>query len=119
MKTEYFAEGTEPTEQCNVHYRGRVCAYSGLIASEECPFAYEGTAMLSLPENPALLQGSTTIIENEDGTTTVISPHTSNYCPHDAMFFLDPNYEAILNQHQWEINQRGGIPADETSGDDD
>ncbi|MBQ8118315.1 MAG: transglycosylase domain-containing protein [Lachnospiraceae bacterium] len=119
VKTEYFAEGTEPTEQCNVHYRGRVCAYSGLIASEECPFAYEGTAMLSLPENPALLQGSTTIIENEDGTTTVISPHTSNYCPHDAMFFLDPNYEAILNQHQWEINQRGGIPADETSGNND
>ena len=119
VKTEYFAEGTEPIEQCNVHYSGRICAYSGLIAHEECPFAYEGTVLLSLPENPALLQGSTTIIENEDGTTTVISPHTSNYCPHDAMFFLDPNYEAILNQHQWEINQRGGIPADEDQGGDE
>lgn len=104
--TEYFAEGTEPTEMCDVHYQGRICAYSGLIATAECPFAYEGSTTLSLPENPALLKGSTTIIENEDGTQTVVSPRTSNICPHDAMFFANPDYEAILNQQQWEINQR-------------
>ncbi|MCM1102137.1 MAG: transglycosylase domain-containing protein [Clostridium sp.] len=106
--TEYFAEGTEPTELCDVHYQGRICAYSGLIATAECPFAYDGITILSLPEDPALLNGSTSIIENEDGTQSVIVPRTSNICPHDAMFFLDPNYEAVLNQQQWEMNLRGG-----------
>ena len=118
--TEYFAEGTEPTETCDIHYQGRICAYSGLIAAPECPFAYDGIAMLSLPENPALLKGSTTIIENEDGTQTVITPNTSNICPHDALFFANPDYEAILSQHQWEINQRNPywLPEDDDEDDD-
>lgn len=106
--TEYFAEGTEPIDLCDIHYQGRICGYCGLIAAEECPFAYEGITTLSLPEHPALLQGATTIIENEDGTQTVITPNTSNICPHNAMFFANPDYEAILNQQQWEINQRNG-----------
>lgn len=104
--TEYFAEGTEPVDLCDIHYQGRICAYSGLIATSECPFAYDGITTLTLPENPALLAGSTTIIENPDGTQTVNAPRTTNICPHDAMFFANPDYEAILNQHQWEINQR-------------
>lgn len=113
--TEYFAEGSEPTELCDIHYQGRICAYSGLIAAAECPFAYEGITTLTLPEHPALLAGSTTIIENPDGTVTVNAPRTSNICPHDAMFFANPDYEAILNQHQWEINQRnpGYVQEDE------
>ena len=36
--TEYFAEGTVPTETCDVHYSSNICAYTGLTASEECPF---------------------------------------------------------------------------------
>ena len=111
VKTEYFAEGTEPTETCDVHYQGRVCAYCGLIATEECPFAYEGTAMLSLPENPALLKGSTSIIENEDGTQSVVTPNTSNMCPHNSAFFANPDYEAIINQQRWEIDQRNAAAA--------
>jgi penicillin-binding protein 1A len=113
--TEYFAEGTEPTELCDIHYQGRICAYSGLIATAECPFAYDGIATLNLPENPALLTGSTTIVENADGTQTVVTPSTSNVCPHDALFFADPDYETVLNQQQWEINQRNGTTAEETA----
>lgn len=112
--TEYFAEGTEPTELCDIHYQGRICQYSGLIATPECPFAYDGIATLPLPEHPALLAGSTTIVENPDGTQTINAPRTSNVCPHDALFFLDPDYETILNQQRWEIHQRGsGIYADD------
>ncbi len=104
--TEYFAEGTEPTELCDIHYQGRVCHYCGLIAAPECPFAYDGIAMLPLPEHPALLAGSTTIVENPDGTQTINAPRTSNVCPHDAIFFLNPDYQTILDQHLWEIQQR-------------
>ena len=38
IKTEYFAEGTVPTEYCDVHYFSNVCLYAGLAASDECPF---------------------------------------------------------------------------------
>lgn len=112
--TEYFAEGTEPTDLCDIHYQGRICSYCGLIATQECPFAYDGIATLALPEHPSLLEGSTTIIDNPDGTQSVVAPNTSNVCPHDATFFMNPDYETILNQQQWEINQRNvPVPAEE------
>ncbi|MCM1090519.1 MAG: transglycosylase domain-containing protein [Butyrivibrio sp.] len=106
--TEYFAVGTEPTELCDIHYQGRICGYSGLIATPQCPFAYEGVATLALPEYPALIKGSTTIVTNPDGTQSVMAPNTSNRCSHDELFFLNPDADAIINQQQWEINQRGG-----------
>ncbi len=43
LKTEYFAEGTVPTETCDVHYQGMVCEYSGLPATDLCPFQVPGT----------------------------------------------------------------------------
>ncbi len=101
--TEYFAEGTVPTEICDVHYQGWICAHDGLIAAPQCPFSYEGTATLALPEYPALLEGSTTIIENPDGTQTVNVPNTSNVCQHNELFFLNPDCEAILEQQRMEM----------------
>lgn len=120
MITEYFAEGTEPTELCDIHYQGRICYHSGLIAALECPFAFDGIATLPLPEHPALIAGSTTIVENPDGTQTINAPRTSNVCPHDALFFLNPDHQTILQQHLWEIQQRDpGYMADDDDDDDD
>lgn len=117
--TEYFAEGTEPTELCDIHYQGRICHYCGLIAAPECPFAYEGIALLPLPEHPALLAGSTTIIENPDGTQTINAPRTSNVCPHDALFFMNPDHESILAQQLAEIRHRDPGYMDDDDDDDD
>ncbi len=36
-KREYFASGTEPTENCNCHVAFRVCSESGKLANEYCP----------------------------------------------------------------------------------
>ena len=47
LKTEYFAEGTVPTDSCNIHYSGMVCAYSMLPATDECPFKVPGTLELN------------------------------------------------------------------------
>ncbi|MBO4890938.1 MAG: transglycosylase domain-containing protein [Lachnospiraceae bacterium] len=46
--TEYFAQGTVPTEPCSNHYgsmfdTGLVCAMTGQKATSTCPYAYEGT----------------------------------------------------------------------------
>lgn len=104
--SEYFTEDTVPTETCDIHYEGGICPYDNLAASPECPFQYYGIAEFPLVENEALVSGSTMIIENEDGTQTVTTPNTRHYCQHDATFFANPDYETILNQQQWEMNQR-------------
>lgn len=99
---EYFAIGTEPTESCDVHYTGMVCMYDNLQATSECPFATIGTCTLPLIEDESLWTGSTTILP--DGT--VIQPKTSSLCQHDIGFFIDPNYQSILAQQQWELQDR-------------
>ncbi len=35
--TEYFEEGTEPTETCDCHSKYSICTVSGKIANENCP----------------------------------------------------------------------------------
>ena len=35
--TEYFEEGTEPTEYCDKHYLGTVCTQSHMFANSTCP----------------------------------------------------------------------------------
>ncbi|MEG1848074.1 MAG: transglycosylase domain-containing protein, partial [Lachnospiraceae bacterium] len=56
LRTEYFAEGTVPTESCDVHYQGMVCVYSGLPATDNCPFKAAQTMELP-PANELALKG--------------------------------------------------------------
>ena len=101
--TEYFAEGTEPIDSCDVHYSGDVCAYSLLPACADCPFKLPGVLTLTPVEDISLQQGSTVI--NEDGTVT--APQVTNYCPHNEEFFLQPDATSILEQQRAELLQRG------------
>ncbi len=104
LKTEYFAEGTQPTETCDVHYSGPVCAYDGLPASSECPFKTTGILTLDLIEDSSLISGSTVITENEDGTTTMTTPATSiTYCQHNAEFYLQANAEELIAAQQAQL----------------
>ena len=99
-RMEYFEEGTEPVDFCDVHYEGDICAYDHLVACPECPFKITGVATLPLVEDASLISGSTVITDNEDGTQTISTPYTTNYCQHNAEFFANPDYEAILKA-QW------------------
>ncbi len=119
LRQEYFAEGTEPKETCDIHYSGAICAYDGLPASPSCPFAYQGTGIFPLAEEEALISGSTTIIENPDGTLSTIMPVTRSRCQHDDSFYANPDFETILNQQQWELNQRGVFVGNDDGDDDD
>lgn len=127
LKTEYFEEGTVPTEACNVHYQGALCYYSNQPACTNCPFKTEGIFELPPPEHPSLLQGSSgvaatsftgsTTSQNPDGSTTVagsVNPDGTvnevtvsyNYCPHTDAFMADPNKDAIIAQQRAEIDAR-------------
>ncbi len=107
LKTEYFAEGTVPTESCDVHYQGSICQYTNMPASEPCPFKVEGVLELTPLEDPLLQQGSsvTQQVTNEDGSisTVVVPGQTTNTCPHNVEFMTQPGIEAIIEQQRTEI----------------
>lgn len=104
--TEYFADGTVPTESCSVHYQGDICSYDGLPAAPECPFKYFGITTRALLEHEALIAGSTMIVENPDGTQSVVTPNMSTQCQHDATFYLNPDAQAIIEGQYWELQNR-------------
>ena len=107
LKTEYFAEGTVPTESCDVHFQGMICQYSNLPASEPCPFKVGGVLELPLPEHPSLAQGSsvTQQVTNPDGTvsTVTVPQNATGTCPHNAEFYAQPDALIIEEQQRNEI----------------
>ncbi len=104
---EFFEVDALPTEICDIHYMGPICSYEvNTIAAPECPFQYVGICELPLVEDESLWQGSTIPVEQPDGTITYIPPRTTNVCQHDATFFLNPDYPAILGAQQYEIEER-------------
>lgn len=106
LKTEYFAEGTVPTDSCNIHYSGMVCAYSMLPATDECPFKVPGTLEL----NPDDLKENDINVDAVDPANDPLQTGTSpamneniQKCPHDAAFFLQPNADALVEQQRLEM----------------
>ena len=93
LKTEYFAVDTVPTETCDVHYQGSVCAYSGLPAADACPFATEGTLEM-LPENERILTGQVT------------SEDSQRVCEHSSVFMATPGADQIIEQERLELQLR-------------
>lgn len=121
LKSEIFAEDSVPTETCDVHYAGTVCAYSMQPACDTCPFKTEGVFELALPEDPAVARGTMlaagldvenmdpaaaegTAIEGENGATT-------HLCIHNALYMADPNIDALLAAQQLEMQQRAALAA--------
>lgn len=88
VRVEYFEEGTQPLEYCNVHYAGLICPFDRLPAADTCPFSFAGITEMDPPLDESLLQGS--MVLNTDGTIASL-PNTTGICSHTAEFFLDPN----------------------------
>ena len=104
---EYFAAGTAPTDPCNIHYMGDICKYDGLPASPECPMKRQEIMTLPFKEDASLLQGSSAITQTPepDGEQTPEGSDTP-HCQHDAAFFENPDWPAIIAQQEWEITER-------------
>lgn len=96
LVTEYYETGTEPTDICDVHYSGWVCAVDNLPANEGCPFAVAGILELIPVEEEVLARGSTII--NADGTVT--TANMTNQCQHNTEFYAAPEADALIQQ-QW------------------
>ncbi len=105
LYSEFFEEGTVPTDSCNVHYAGNMCAIDGLPACETCPVKTTGVFELS-PEVPAALQSGfvnytptnsayTTTTDENGNTVTVL-----NQCHHTAEFMVQPGIGDIIAAEQ-------------------
>ncbi len=129
--TEYFKEGTQPTEYCDSHYMGYICAFTGEEATDECPFKIPAL-MEKHPEPDCLKRGLlAALLYDEDGNRVDYEGNIlvldeaqiakDNYlqaefalgvdtskCPHNAMFYSLENYEEILAYQQSYVSQ--GLP---------
>lgn len=103
LKTEYFAADTVPTESCDVHYQGNICAYSNVPAADACPFATNGVLEM-LPENERILTGQ----------TSPAADTAANVCQHTAEFMATPGAEAVIEQQRLELELRTNAAQYET-----
>lgn len=123
--TEYFAEGTVPTTTCDVHYYSNICAYTGLTATEECPFK-QASIVEKIPDrlqDTSLASSLLTDVQNQDSLTNG-DPHTEStigpdglpveqatstdvtqMCPHNSAFFAAPNAEAVIEMQRQQLLQ--------------
>lgn len=113
LKTEYFAEGTVPTDTCDVHYEGFICPYDGCPATEMCPLKYFGVIERLPMEDSSLLSGSSTTVTTigPDGLPVEETAGARTLCSHDETFFANPDFEAILAGQQVEMQQRAEAAA--------
>ncbi len=120
LHSEYFEEGTVPTESCDVHYSGTMCAIDGCPATEFCPFKTAGVFELS-PEVPPALQSGfvnytptssayTTVIDEEGNETRVL-----NTCHHTAEFITQEGADAIIAAEQAQAIAEGKIAPPEAT----
>lgn len=56
--TEYFVEGTEPMDFCDVHYVGSVCMTDGVPCTMYCPYPVDGAVELLPAEDSSLQLGT-------------------------------------------------------------
>ncbi len=106
VRTEYFAEGTVPTEYCDVHYFSNICQYCGLTAAEECPFKQAS----AIEQVPARLQ-------DNNLASALTPPETdpaqeTQMCPHDSTFMSAPNAQEVLQLQILEMQQRAAEAAE-------
>ncbi len=101
LMSEIFEEGTIPTESCDVHYAGTMCALDGVPACDTCPFKTAGVFELS-PTVPAALQSGfvnytpsnsayTTTTDENGNTVTVLKQ-----CRHTPEYMVQEGIEGII-----------------------
>lgn len=77
VQTEYFAEGTTPTEYCDHHVNVTVCSESGMLATEFCPNRVGGVYITG--GSPGSSDGP--YLLSEGSATNTCPLHTSPAAP--------------------------------------
>ena len=72
VRTEYFANGTVPTEYCDHHVKVTICGISGMIANEGCPEASKETKVYITGGSAESQDGPYLLPENMDQSVCTI-----------------------------------------------
>ncbi|MBF0996930.1 MAG: transglycosylase domain-containing protein [Lachnospiraceae bacterium] len=117
LKKEIFAKDTVPTDPCDVHYSGSICAYSGAVANDYCPFHVQGVFTLDPVEAPSLAQGSGRKSANSEYETDAEGRQrvVRKRCEHDLAFWSQPNVESKLAQEFLQVLLRNGYPQNDAT----
>ncbi len=109
LKSEYFEEGTVPSESCDVHYAGTICQMDQVPATDQCPFKSTGIFEL-IPAEPAALQaqsgsvsGNSNYTRTVDEAGNVVTVPTAT-CHHTPEFMAQPNINEIIASEQAQMN---------------
>ena len=104
---------------CDVHYFSNICAYTGLTATEECPFK-QASIVEKIPDrlqDTSLASSLLTDVQNQDSTlasdnsdtTSATEQATSTdvlqMCPHNSAFFASPNANEVIEMQRQQILQ--------------
>ncbi len=112
LMSEYFEEGTVPTDSCDVHYAGTICQFDNVPATDTCPFKMSGIFELT-PAEPAALQAQSGAATPETQYTTELDENGNPVtrpivtCHHTAEFMAQPTITEILAQEQAQLAERG------------
>lgn len=105
--SEYFTPDSVPTEYCDVHIQGQICAFDNLRACPGCPFAYEGVTTTLPPEDPSLWQGSNVLATELDPLGAGAQNAANNgFCHHNEQFFMQEGWEGRVEAERAELDAR-------------
>lgn len=103
---EFFEEGTEPTEQCDIHVLGIICGSDNVLATEYCPYKTEGAVEVPFVEDPLLYEGTRlgAVLQSLGGNTEGVdidalleqyssSTLTSTTCHHTFEYMLEKHWD--------------------------
>ena len=119
--SEYFEEGTVPTESCDVHYGGTICSLDGLPACDTCPFKAQGVFELTPEVPPALQSGfvnytpensAYTTTVNENGETVMVLKQ----CRHTPEYMQQEGIDGII-AGEWNLLQEAAAAAAAAAGE--
>lgn len=108
--TEIFAEGTVPTEYCDTHVRANICALSGAIAGENCPFVQQSGQVFIVRPNSSYItrpDGSKTKGYTADSPYELSSSAIAAGCPLHGGTGVVNNGTVQTNPNQTELPAQG------------
>ncbi|MBR4671279.1 MAG: transglycosylase domain-containing protein [Butyrivibrio sp.] len=116
LTTELFVEGTEPTETCDVHYQGEICAFDGRPASEWCPFKTQGVVATHPAPPPEVARLYVNGVEDNSAYTTTTDEEGNtvqvpNTCHHTNEFMQQDGIDGILAGERAEMERRAAEAA--------
>lgn len=107
--TEYFAQGTAPTEVCDHHVSATICTASGKLANEYCPDATKSTSIYIIGGSAD--SGDGPYLISDESSTSICDVHNASTNSIERL----ENISGVLNNTLPENTEGSGTSAESTT----